>query len=307
MNPLLTTLSRPCHQYDVDDPDDLALESEWKTKRWIAEVSVRLVRRHGCPRRVPEDEPWSKRIAERLQDYHAARATEAMIEVLMEPLKGRQLSRPVAHYALDMMEEVVETAALWKTILPHVNTLLNRIVFPYLCFSEEDAALWGEDPIEYVRRQHDFAEDLTAPRTTASNLLSRMSELRAEKTILPFLTHLTHDVLEPYRTAPVGSKLRMELSRQKVGALAALAAVKTKLISRKSYAVSFLSVLANHVEPDLQSEFGYVKAEAVWLLGQVASAGWSEFTTQLGEASLRGCVQLLQDKDVPVRALRPQH
>lgn len=302
MGPLLTTLGRPCAQYAVDDRDDLALESEWKTKRWIAETTVRLVRRHGNPRRVPVDEPWSKRVAERIQNVHATNATQAMVQVLMEPLKGRQLSKPVAHYALDMMEEVVETAALWKAVLPHVDTLLNGIVFPYLCFDEEDMSMWVADPIEYVRKQHDFADDLTSPRTTAANLLSRMSELRADKTISPFLAHITQNVLEPYRLAAVGSKKRLELSRQKVGAFAALAAVKTKLISRKIYSNSFLEVLANHVEPDLNSEFGYVKAEAVWLLGQVSSSGWDAFTTQLGEKSLRGCFQLLQDTDVPVRA-----
>ena len=46
-----------------------------------------------------------------------------------------------------------------------------QVVFPLLCWNEEDEALWNDDPQEFVRKGYDVLEDLYSPRTAASNLL----------------------------------------------------------------------------------------------------------------------------------------
>lgn len=302
MRTLFETLRRPSRHPFVEDPDDLALLPEWKTKKWISQVVTRFLKRYGSPKKVPLDEPGARVVAEVFKDRHAEAATKVMLEVLSAETKGHQLSRRVAHLALDFMEEAIETAQLWAIIRPHVDTLLAQVVFRYLYFSDDDEDLWLNDPAEYVRKQYDFTEDFTSPRMAASNLLSKMADLRSKSTILPFLQYLLQTVLDPYQNAPVGSQARAALARQKVGAFASLAAVKAKLISKRELSTSFMRVLKAHVEPDMRSEFGFLRSEAAWLLGQVASCQWEEFSNELGEVSLRGCVSLLEDANLPVQA-----
>lgn len=296
------TMRRPSLTPWVDDLDDLAQEPEWKTKKWIGQVITRFLKRYGSPKKVPVDEPWAIVVANIFKDRHAEEATRVMLQVLCSKADGQQLSKRVAHICLDFIEEAIETAALWAIIRPHVDKLLTAVVFPYLCFSETDEEAWLNDPTEYVRKQYDFTEDFTSPRMAASNLLTKMADLRSKSTVLPFLQYLLQSILDPFAAAPASSRQRAFLARKKVGAFAALAAVKSKLMSKKELSDSFLKVLKSHVLPDLQSEFGFLRSEAAWLLGQVASTGWVEFSEHLGTASLRGCVSLLEDSEVPVQA-----
>ncbi|KAI0563664.1 Armadillo-like helical domain containing protein [Gracilaria domingensis] len=158
------------------------------------------------------------------------------------------------------------------------------------------------DPSEYVFKQYDFTDDFTLPPMAASNLLSKMADLRSKKTVLPFLQYLHDAVFNPFFTAAPNSPQRLNLSRQKVGAFAALAGVKGKLMSKPELSSTFVMILKKHVHPDLQSEFGLLRSEAAWLLGQVTSCEWQEFGGDLAEASLRGCVALLSDRELPVQA-----
>lgn len=302
MNAFLTTFRRPCSPVKVDTNEDLLQVPEWKTKKWIAQVFSRFLRRYGSPKKIPLDEPWARSIADRFKTRHAESATVVILDVLCSESNGHQLSPRVAQICLDYIEEAIETACLWAIVCPRVDTLLTKVVFSYLCFSEVDEELWDSDPGEYVRKQYDFSEDLTSPRMAASNLLTKMSELRSKRTVLPFLHYLMQSVFDPYAKAAVGSPERVTLARQKVGAFASIAAVKKKLISKPDLATSLMSVLKLHVEPDLHSEFGFLRSESAWLMGQIASTVWANFSIEVGSRILRGCVGLLEDPQVPVQA-----
>lgn len=302
MNAFFTTLRRPSLHPFVPDPDDLLYEPESKTKKWLSQILSKFLKRYGSPKRIPIDEPWSKKVAANFRDNHAEKATEVMLEVLFTASHGYQLSRRVAHIALDFIEEAIETASLWAVVYPHVSNLLTRVVFPYLCFTDADEEVWLSDPSEYVRKQYDFTEDLSSPRMAASNLLSKMADLRSKKTVFPFLEYLHDTVLNPYLAATPHSTARAAYARQKVGAFAALAAVKTKLISKPELSSTFLMIVRKHVQPDLHSEFGFLRAEAAWFIGQIASREWKEFISELGDQCLRSCVALLSDSELPVQA-----
>lgn len=42
--------------------------------------------------------------------------------------------------------------SMYNLLQPHLNVLLFEIVFPLMCFSDNDQMLWEEDPHEYVRK-----------------------------------------------------------------------------------------------------------------------------------------------------------
>ena len=39
----------------------------------------------------------------------------------------------------------------WKLMKPHMATIVQEIVFPLMCHSDEDEELWQTDPVEYIR------------------------------------------------------------------------------------------------------------------------------------------------------------
>ncbi len=58
--------------------------------------------------------------------------------------------------ALQSVTEAVALSSTWKLLRPAMPELLTKVVFPALCFDDEDAALWRDDPQEYIRKaRHD--------------------------------------------------------------------------------------------------------------------------------------------------------
>jgi hypothetical protein len=48
------------------------------------------------------------------------------------------------------LENALEPAATWKLLKPLVPELVSDILFPMMCFTEQDHELWTEDPAECV-------------------------------------------------------------------------------------------------------------------------------------------------------------
>ena len=66
-----------------------------------------------------------------------------------------QLPRPngrVMNLCLKYMTLAITHPEGFKVIKEHVKPMLLNVVFPLLCFSEEDARLFREDPTEYIRK-----------------------------------------------------------------------------------------------------------------------------------------------------------
>lgn len=53
---------------------------------------------------------------------------------------------------LRYLTHAVELSATWKLIKPHILDLLTKCVFDLMCFDDEDAELWEDDPQEYIRK-----------------------------------------------------------------------------------------------------------------------------------------------------------
>ena len=46
----------------------------------------------------------------------------------------------------------MQQAKTWKLLQPHVPALMERVLFPLMCFDDVDAELWEDDPQEYIRK-----------------------------------------------------------------------------------------------------------------------------------------------------------
>ena len=45
----------------------------------------------------------------------------------------------------------VSHALSWKMMKPHVQLIVQEILFPLMCHSDQDEELWQTDPVEYIR------------------------------------------------------------------------------------------------------------------------------------------------------------
>jgi len=53
---------------------------------------------------------------------------------------------------MNYMEHAVSVSQTYKVVKDHLKPMLINIVFPVLCFNDDDEQLWAEDPEEYIRK-----------------------------------------------------------------------------------------------------------------------------------------------------------
>ena len=58
----------------------------------------------------------------------------------------------MVNLVLQYLTHALGVSSSWKLVKPHITTLLTNCVFPLMCFDDEDAELWEDDPQEYIRK-----------------------------------------------------------------------------------------------------------------------------------------------------------
>ena len=87
-----------------------------------------------------------------------------IFNLLSTRVNGGYLPRRITQYSLKFIEYSAEKSLTYKVLKPNLETLLCRIVFPVLCFNDEDQELWDDDPSEYIRRATDYMQDFVNPQ-----------------------------------------------------------------------------------------------------------------------------------------------
>lgn len=144
---------------------------------------------------------------------------------------------------------------MWQLVKPHCESLLAYFIFPQMCFSDSDAQLWSEDPVEFVHKKigkfadhgagHgcsrwitcnllDPLEDFHSAQMHASNLLIDMARHRRKQTFMTILT-FTNELLTKYlETAP-----ELRNGKEKDGALNIVGCLSNEILSKVCVAKTF--------------------------------------------------------------------
>ena len=67
-------------------------------------------------------------------------------------MQGEWLASRVLNFCLSYLTQAVRPHSTWVVLKPHIPALLQTCVFPLACFDDDDAALWQDDPQEYIRK-----------------------------------------------------------------------------------------------------------------------------------------------------------
>ncbi|PWZ58940.1 Importin beta-like SAD2 [Zea mays] len=164
--------------------------------------------------------------------------------------------------------------SMYQMMQPQIDILLFEIIFPLMCFNDNDQKLWEEDPHEYVRKVYGeftalyIIEDLYSPRTAAMDFVSELIRKRGKNNLQKFI-HFIVDIFRRYDEAPADLKPY----RQKDGALLAIGTLCDKLKQTDPYKTELESML---VENTVEMKVGAASSRNDGRAGQLKYANSRE-------------------------------
>ncbi|CEP60973.1 Nmd5p LALA0_S02e03906g [Lachancea lanzarotensis] len=127
--------------------------------------------------------------------------------------KSLWLSDEAMYHILGFFEQVVVQKATWPLMKPYYPVLLEHIIFPLLCPTEESLETFETDPQEYIHRNLEVWDDNYSPDLAALALLTTCVTKRGSTTLAPtafFVTEkLNKNLAHPEQFVEVESALRI--------------------------------------------------------------------------------------------------
>ncbi|KAI3459723.1 hypothetical protein Pfo_016386 [Paulownia fortunei] len=265
----------------------------WKVKKWTVHILNRLYTRFGD---VKLQNPDNKAFAQMFQKNYAGKILECHLNLLNVIRVGGYLPDRVINLILQYLSNrfVISKSNMYSQLQPRLDVVLFEIIFPLMCFSDNDQRLWDEDPHEYVRKGYDIIEDLYSPRTAAMDFVSELVRKRGKENLQKFLLFIV-EVFKRYDEAAAEYKPY----RQKDGALLAIGALCDKLKQTEPYKSELERMLVQHVFPEFSSPVGHLRAKAAWVAGQYAHINFSDPNNF--RRALHSVVAGMRDPELPVR------
>ncbi|KAG6481889.1 hypothetical protein ZIOFF_058512 [Zingiber officinale] len=258
--------------------------------------------------------PESKAFAQMFQKNYAGRILGCYLQMLNAVRIGEYLPDRVINLLLQYLGSRVGTStkekhsvemiknsnlfripknSMYQLLQPQLDIVLFEIVFPLMCFNDDDQKLWSEDPHEYVRKGYDIIEDLYSPRTAAMDFVSELMRKRGKANFQKFIQFIV-DVFRRYDEA-----VEFKPFRQKDGALLAIGTLCDKLKKTEPYKSELECLLMQHVLPEFTSPIGHLRAKAAWVAGQYANINFSD--QNIFRRVFHCVIAGFKDPELPVR------
>ncbi|KAK4732977.1 hypothetical protein R3W88_025965 [Solanum pinnatisectum] len=263
----------------------------WKVKKWTVHILNRLYTRFGD---LKLQNPDNKAFAQMFQKGYAGKILECHLNLLNVIRAGGYLPDRVINLILQYLSNSISKSNMYSLLQPRLDIVLFEIIFPLMCFSDNDQKLWEEDPHEYVRKGYDIIEDLYSPRTAAMDFVSELVRKRGKENLHKFLFFIV-EIFKRYEEAAPEYKPY----RQKDGALLAIGALCDKLKQTEPYKSELERMLVQHVFPEFSSPVGHLRAKAAWVAGQYAHINFADPNNFRN--ALHSVVTGMRDPDLPVR------
>nr|CAB3484159.1 unnamed protein product [Digitaria exilis] len=265
----LNLLERPVPvEGQPSDPDARKSWGWWKVKKWIAHILNRLYTRFAD---LKIQKPESKAFAQMFQKNYAGKILGCHLQLLNAIRTGGYLPDRVINLILQYLLNSVTKNSMYQLMQPQMDIILFEIIFPLLCFNDNDQMLWDEDPHEYVRKGYDIIEDLYSPRTAAMDFVNELVRKRGKGNLQKFI-HFIVGIFMRYDEASI----ELKPYRQKDGALLAIGTLCDRLKQTDPYKGELERMLVQHVFPEFSSPVGHLRAKASWVAGQYAHIKFSD-------------------------------
>lgn len=242
-------------QKDVDKEDrpDLIW---WKCKKWSLHLLARIFERYGSPNSVQKE---YKDFASWYINTFSYAVIQTIIKILEQYALGQYVSPRVMQQALNYLNTAVLHSMTWKMLKNDMMTVVEKIIFPLMCHSDEDEEMWAADPCEYIRMKFDIFEEYVSPVSASQNLLHSLCKKRRD--MLQKTMAFVVDVLNKPQPEP----------RAKDGVLHMVGSIADVLNKKPLYQDQMEQLLAVYVFPQFSCPQGFLRARACWTLNHFAN------------------------------------
>lgn len=275
-----------------EDPDEAERTPWWKAKKWAFFSLNKLFSRYGSPSQLSSSMKSYRPFAEHFVVNFAPEILKAYLHTCERVVGGEWISRPVTRSLLNFFTECIKAKTMWQLLRPHMQQIIESIVYPRLCFTEEDAELWELDPVDFVRSFTDPLDDAASVGSAAALLLSTAVGRRTKTMFTPTLEFITK-VLDnfPAQVTP----------QQKDGALRMCVTISGTMLNHEGVQDNLEAFFVQHVLPELQSPHAFLRLRACSMVQTFDRGGlkWSQESSL--ETAFRGVMECILDKELPVR------
>ncbi|KAK4547702.1 hypothetical protein LTR36_000660 [Oleoguttula mirabilis] len=280
----------------MEDLDERELNHWWKCKKWSYVNLNRLFVRYGNPASLQKGngEDYTEVAKSFINNFAPEILKGYLGQIELWVHKRRWLSKPSLSYTLAFMDECVKPKAMWDCLKPHMTVLIEHLLFPVLCQSDEDLEQFDDEPAEYLHRKLNFYEEVSAPDVAATNFLVTLTKARRKQTfeVLAFINNMVNK----YEAAPDDQKN----PREKEGALRMIGTLANVILGKKSPIADQVEYFfVRHVFPEFRSPHGFLRARACDTLEKFESLDFKD------PANLtiiyRNILESMADECLPVR------
>jgi len=273
----------PDHVEQIDK-DERAELSWWKVKKWSIRILNRIFDRYGTPSNAGKE---YTEFANFFLKGYATTILTSILKLLEQYRNGVYISPRVLQQAIIYIEYAVIPPFTWKFLKPHMLVIIQEILYPLMCHTDEDEDLFENDPIEYIKTKYDVFEDFVSPVNAARQLIFQVTNKR--KIVLEQAMVFAMQVLQNPQLPP----------RQKDGILHIIGAVAPVLLKKNLYKDQVEMMLVSYVFPEFQSSLGFLRARACWVLKSFAKVSFKSQENLLNACnSIKHCI--LNDPCLPV-------
>lgn len=164
---VILTRQVPDHVEQIDREERQEL-SWWKVKKWSIRILNRIFDRYGTPSNAGKE--YAEFATFFLKGYATSILT-SILKVLETYRNGQYVSPRVLQQAIIYIEYAVVPPFTWKFLKPHMLVIIQEILYPLMCHTDEDEDLFENDPVEYIKTKYDVFEDFVSPVNAARQLV----------------------------------------------------------------------------------------------------------------------------------------
>uniref|UniRef100_A0A3Q4GXI7 Importin 8 n=1 Tax=Neolamprologus brichardi TaxID=32507 RepID=A0A3Q4GXI7_NEOBR len=187
---------------------------------------------------------------------------QVLLKVVDQYRQKQYVTPQVLQQCLNYLNQGLSHSLTWKQMKPHMQTICQEVIFPLMCYKDEDEKLWQEDPYEYIRMKF----------SKCSSIL------------------FCHRILMD----PSADPCRTDGALHCIGALAEL------LLKKRLYREQMELMLQNYVFPLLNSPLGYLRARSCWVLHSFSPLRFHDELVLRNAVELVK-QDLIDDKEMPVK------
>lgn len=279
----------------IEDLEEREMNHWFKCKKWAYVNLNRLFVRYGNPASLSNSEAEYSEVAKSFIKDFAPEILKGYLQQIEKWVgKSVWLSKPCLSHTLAFMDECVKPKSMWEHLKPHMPVLIEHLIFPVLCQSDEDIELFESDPSEYLHRKLNFYEEVSSPDVSATNFLVTLTKARRKQTFA--VLNYVNDIVNRYEAAPEDQKN----PREKEGALRMIGTLSGVILGKKSpIAEQVEYFFVRHVFPEFRSPHGFLRARACDTLEKFEALDFKDPNNLL--VIYRNILESMADPELPVR------